>query len=156
MLILIFYMKYMIQYVIKYDGTIVNGDFSVSKSGAISASYDKDISGNDFVFGLNYYTLKVYAVTTDLHRKLELYNDVIKQVSTDKIYMDVAELRNPSITVNKQEAIISEDYKHSIKYNITVIDSNRVITDGVYYIELQDTSYKNVCSNPKTIKLLLI
>ena len=133
----------------KYDGTIVNGDFSVSKSGAISASYDKDISGNDFVFGANYYTLKVYAVTTDLHRKLELYNDVIKQVSTDKIYMDVAELRNPSITVNKQEAIISEDYKHSIKYKITVIDSNRVITDGKYYIELQDTSYKNVCSNPK-------
>lgn len=133
----------------KYDGTIVNGDFSVSKSGAISASYDKDISGNDFVFGANYYTLKVYAVTTDLHKKLELYNDVIKQVSTDKIYMDVAELRNPSITVNKQEAIISEDYKHSIKYKITVIDSNRVITDGKYYIELQDTSYKNVCSNPK-------
>ena len=133
----------------KYDGTIVNGDFSVSKSGAISASYDKDISGNDFVFGANYYTLKVYAVTSDLHRKLELYNDVIKQVSTDKIYMDVAELRNPSITVNKQEAIISEDYKHSIKYKITVIDSNRVITDGKYYIELQDTSYKNVCSNPK-------
>lgn len=63
--------------------------------------------------------------------------------------MDVAELRNPSITVNKQEAIISEDYKHSIKYKITVIDSNRVITDGKYYIELQDTSYKNVCSNPK-------
>ena len=48
--------------------------------------------------------------------------------------MDVAELRNPSITVNKQEAIISEDYKHSIKYKITVIDSNRVITDGKYYI----------------------
>ena len=63
--------------------------------------------------------------------------------------MDVAELRNPSIMVNKQEAIISEDYKHSIKYKITVIDSNRVITDGKYYIELQDTSYKNVCSNPK-------
>ncbi len=65
--------------------------------------------------------------------------------------MDVAELRNPSITVNKQEAIISEDYKHSIKYKITVIDSNRVITDGKYYIELQDTSYKNVCSNPKRL-----
>ena len=91
--------------------------------------------------------MKVYAVTTDLNKKLELYNDNIKQVSDGIININVPELLKPSITVNKQEAIISTDYKHSIKYKITVIDSSRVIQGGKYYIELQNTSYQNVCTN---------
>lgn len=143
----IMYEIYDINNELKYTGTINNEDIMVTEKGTIIAKFSQDISGNDFVFGANYYTLKVYAVTTDLNKKLELYNDNIKQVSDGIININVPELLKPSITVNKQEAIISTDYKHSIKYKITVIDSSRVIQGGKYYIELQNTSYQNVCTN---------
>ncbi len=144
----ILYEIYDINEELKYTKTIKNTDFNI-KGNNISAKESEDISGKEFVFGPEYYTLKIYAVTTDLNKKLELYNDKIKQVASS-IYIDVPELVNPLITVNNQEAIINKDgstYSHSIKYKITVKDTHRVIEDGKYTIELQNSSYKNACSN---------
>ena len=146
----ILYEIYDINDEMKYQRTILNDDFNINSKGTITASYGEDISGNDFVFGSNYYTLKVYAVTTDLNKKLELFNDKIKQSATSSVYIDFPELKNPDIKVDNQEAIIessSSGYKHSIKYKISINDSHRVINDGKYMVELQNSSYQNACSN---------
>lgn len=146
----ILYEIYDINDELKYSRTIPNTDFNISSRGVITAKYLEDISGNDFVFGSDYYTLKIYAVTTDLNRKLELYNDKIKQVASS-IYIDVPELSNPVISIDNQEALVAataSGYEHSIKYKISVKDPHRVIIDGKYTVELQNSANKNICTNP--------
>lgn len=146
----ILYEIYDINDELKYSRTISNSDFEISPRGVITAKYAEDISGNEFVFGADYYTLKLYAVTTDLSRKLELYNDKIKQVASS-IYIDVPELSNPVISIDNQEAIVTSTgsgYAHSIKYRISVKDPHKVIIDGKYTVELQNSAGKNVCTNP--------
>ncbi|UKI26943.1 MAG: hypothetical protein L6V91_09590 [Bacilli bacterium] len=142
----ILYEIYDINDELKYSRTISNSDFEISPRGVITAKYAEDISGNEFVFGADYYTLKLYAVTTDLSRKLELYNDKIKQVASS-IYIDVPELSNPVISIDNQEAIVTSTgsgYAHSIKYRISVKDPHKVIIDGKYTVELQNSAGKKM------------
>lgn len=110
------------------------------------ATYVRDITEDDLVYGNDYYTLKVYAVTTDLGKKLELFND--KLSSTGITGQNYHELNNPTITVS-QESILSRDNDdndvYSIEYKIYVNDPDRVIKNGIYHIELEDTTYNNAC-----------
>ncbi len=128
---------------LEYEKTIANADIYQS-SGRYVAKYVEDITGDTFVFGENYHTLKIYAVTTDLNLELELYNALLKNVMGG----DIGELINPTFTVTPN-AIIEEsstgDYTYGITYNIVVQDEDRVIEDGIYEIELQDAAYNNAC-----------
>ena len=111
----------------------------------IRANYSVDITGDNFVFGNNYYTIKIYAVTTDLGKELELYNAAM--TGDTVLHTGLHELWNPEILVS-QNAIMTSDgsgYKHSIEYTVTVTDRDKVINDGIYEIELQDSAYNNVC-----------
>lgn len=108
----------------------------------IRANYSLDITGDDFVFGSGYYTIKIYAVTTDLDRELELYTG---PMTGDNVLRNgMHELSNPDIKIS-QEAIMDEEYKHSIKYSITVEDKDKVINNGKYEVELQNSAYSNAC-----------
>ena len=128
---------------LEYQKTIPNVDIYESSSRYV-ARYVEDITGDTFVFGENYHTLKIYAVTTDLNLELELYNSPLRNVMGG----DIGELINPTFTVTPT-SIIEEDeegnYIYGITYNIVISDVDRVIKDGIYEIELQDAAYNNAC-----------
>lgn len=128
---------------LEYQKTIPNVDIYEGSSRYV-ARYVEDITGDTFVFGENYHTLKIYAVTTDLNLELELYNSPLRNVMGG----DIGELINPTFTVTPT-SIIEEDeegnYIYGITYNIVISDVDRVIKDGIYEIELQDAAYNNAC-----------
>lgn len=136
------YELYSIDNELKYQYTVLNDDIKLL-SGTFAASYTNDITGYDFVFGNDYYTLKIIAVTTDLNLELELYNSKLHNA----IGIDVGELENPTFTVTPEAFIEEKDgnYNYGINYSIVVKDTDRVIKDGIYYIELQDAAYNNAC-----------
>lgn len=85
-------------------------------------------SGKEFVFGGEYYTLKIYSLT-DVYDKeekqsLEIYNS--------KISLDP--LKEPVISVKKQEN------ENSLNFKINIKDEDKVIEDGKYCVELLDKS----------------
>lgn len=109
------------------------------------ANYNLDITGDDFIFGTGYYSIKLVAVTTDLGKELELYNEIMS--GDDVLHSGVHSLLNPDINVS-QNAVMTADgdsYKHSIEYIITVDDKDKVIKNGKYEVELQDSAYTNAC-----------
>ena len=67
----------MLEHSIDNKDITINGNF-------YSAKYIADISGNDFVFGAGYYKLIITAITTDLGKELELYNNVLTNPKTGK------------------------------------------------------------------------
>lgn len=128
---------------LEYESTINNDDITTSGSKYL-AKYSEDITGNTFVFGENYHTLKIYAVTTDLSKELELYNKVLTNGGLGE-QQDIAELENPSFSVS-QTAFIDNNNNYGITYEITVKDEDKVINNGIYNIELQNASYENACT----------
>lgn len=128
----------------KFAHTVLNNE--INTEDAITAKYVQDISGNDFVFGPGYYNLVITAVTTDLQKELELYND--KLVDSEVEGKNFKELVNPTIALQQEANIDGTDghYDYSITYTITVTDKDKVITDGKYYIELQNSAYDSACS----------
>ncbi len=128
---------------LKYQHTVKNNEIETS-SNLFTAKYNENITGRDFVFGAGYYTLKIYAVTTDLGKELEIFNDVLNNDFIRKKDIDV--LENPVFSVPKHEAEIN-DGNYSLSYEITVKDPDKVINDGIYHIELQTADYRNACEN---------
>lgn len=137
------YQLYDINGNLEYEHTVKNKDITTSGN-LITAKYTADITGNDFVFGSGYHKLVITAVTTDLSKELELYNDMLIYNSTEG--MNFNELDVPVFSLT-QTAGITQDYEYYINYNITVVDKDKVINDGKVYIELQNSSYENACSN---------
>lgn len=130
---------------LKYENTVSNENISQSGKKYL-AKYNQDITGNDFVFGENYYSLIIYAVTTDLGKKLELYNASLVNGGLGA-GQDIGELVNPNFNVS-QNAIITNNgsiNNYGITYRITVRDEDKVINNGIYNIELQNASYQNAC-----------
>ena len=125
---------------LEYESTISNQDITNQKNYYI-ANYNQDITGNNFVFGDNYHRLVIYAVTTDLGEKLELYNDTLKQGGIGEI-KDIGELVLPTIVVEPNAVIDIVDGKnvYGISYRITISDEDKVIKDGIYNIELQSAT----------------
>jgi hypothetical protein len=126
------------------------------------AKYTADITGNEFVFGPGYYKLVITAITTDLGKELELYNNMLIYNSTQG--MNFNELDVPVFSLT-QTAGMTQDgmeqdgntpkYKYYIDYNIIVVDKDKVIDDGKVYIELQNSSYENACSNENDCKAIV-
>ena len=130
---------------LEYEYVVLNND--ITEGNNIIALYNQDISGNDFVFGSNYHTLVVTAVTTDLGKELELYNEKLNNDSMTQLFH---ELNNPIFSVTP-EAIIEQDGTYSISSRITVNDADKVIINGQYHIELQEATssegYINACTS---------
>lgn len=137
----------------KWGGTVLNKDIT-NKNNAI---FTTDITGNDFVFGGNYHRLVITAVTTDdKPKELELYNDILKgEASSPTEIAHFGELKEPTINFFTETGIdeISGEYNYYIDYTINIEDTNRVITNGKFYTELEDASFANVCSNEEDCKL---
>ena len=127
-----------------FEGTVPNSDITTV------ATYIKDITDYNLVFGNDYYTLKVYAVTTDLGKKLELFNDKLSDKGVTG--QNYHELKMPTFTV-EQEAVINTvdgENDYGINYKINITDSDKVIKDGIVHIELQEPApteegYVNAC-----------
>lgn len=125
-----------------YKGIVKNSEIT-EKNNAI---YYFDISGNDFVFGNNYYRIVVTAVTTDDEPKeLVLYNNILTLGQAGLF----EELKEPSIAATPSTDIDNskDSYNYYIDYTINVTDTDRVINDGKFNIELEDSTYENICSN---------
>ena len=130
----------------KWGGTVLNSD--ITERG--NAIFTADITGNDFVFGGDYHRLVITAVTTDAEPKeLELYNDTLKATTL------FGELKEPNIVLYQSTGIdeASENYDYYIDYDINIEDTDRVIKDGKFNVELEDSTYTNVCPNEEDCKL---
>ena len=150
------YLKTNINFDLKYELYDINGNLeyeyivnneNITISGnVITAKYTADITGNDFVFGSNYHNLVITAITTE-GKELELYNDMLNYNSTNG--MNFKELDNPTFGLTQTAGIIESgsNYNYYINYGITVTDNDKVINNGKVYIELQNSSYENACSN---------
>ncbi len=128
------------------EGIVQNKD--ITEIG--NAIFTTDITGNDFVFGGDYHRLVITAITTDTEPKeLELYNDTLKQTTLFN------ELKKPVVTLYQSTGIneISGNYNYYIDYSINLEDIDRVIKDGKFYIELEDSTYTNACSNKEDCKV---
>lgn len=128
------------------EGIVLNKD--ITDRG--SAIFTTDITGNDFVFGGNYHRLVVKAVTTDAEPKeLELYNDTLKATTL------FGELKIPAVTLYQSTGIdeVSSNYDYYIDYSMNIEDTDRVITDGKFYVELEDSTYTNACPNGEDCKV---
>lgn len=130
---------------LEFEEVVANRDINVSDS-LITAKYTHDITGNDFVFGVGYHNIVITAVTTDLGRELELYNDKLVYDSVNG--KNFNELSNPSFAFTQSAYIdnVNESYDYGIIYTITVTDVDKVINDGIYHIELQNSTYDNACT----------
>lgn len=132
-----------------FETIIQNEDIDVTKK---IASYVYDITGDDYVFGPNYYTLVITAVTDDENAyELELLNEkLIDDAINGKNY---TELKQATFNIS-QNAGIDDDYSYYIDADINVKDEYKVINDdgtkGKFYIELQDSSYNSVCRDGST------
>ena len=140
------YELYDINDVKEKEGIVLNKD--ITDRG--SAIFTTDITGNDFVFGGDYHRLVVTAVTTDAEPKeLELYNDTLKATTL------FGELKTPAVTLYQSTGIdeVSGNYNYYIDYSMNIEDTDRVITDGKFYVELEDSTYTNACPNGEDCKV---
>ena len=131
-----------------FDPVIIkNADIDSEK---MIASYVHDITGNDFVFGPNYHNLIITAITVgteNSERTLELFNDKLIYVPSDSKEKDFHKLYNPTFVLEQSAGmdIDGDVYDYSISSRITVTDRDKVIKDGVFFVELQDSAYNNAC-----------
>lgn len=131
---------------------VVSNSEITKNNSVYHSTYNRDITEEDLVFGDDYYTLVVSAVTTDLGKKLELFNDTLsdKGITGQKYH----KLQNPTFKLDKTEAVIDTNNEGENIYGITtqivVEDNDKVIKDGIYHIELQEPApteegYVNAC-----------
>lgn len=92
----------------------------------------KDITDMDFVFGANYYTLKIYIETS----VYDSTDNVDLKIHESKINLN--SLKEPTILVTKHEKV------DSLSFDITIKDDDRVIKNGKYCVELLDASNKAI------------
>lgn len=121
--------------IIKNDkGSMLNDSFAVP---------------DDFVFGDNSYKIVITAITTDLKKELELYNDYLRDEKNgqSKYYKLFKELEKPNISIIPTSGLDEANNDYSINYNININDTDRTIIDGKVYIELQDIGQNNACPN---------
>lgn len=135
------YQLYDIDGNLEFEDVIANNDIK-DNGNVITAKYLHDITGNDFVFGPGYHNIVITAITTDLGKELELYND--KLVYDSGNGKNFKELSNPSFALT-QSAYIDTNDDYGITYTITVTDVDKVINEGIYHIELQNSAYDNAC-----------
>jgi len=133
----------------EFEIVINNEDIDTDK---MIASYVHDITGNDFVFGPGYHRLVVTAVTIGTNeevRELELFNDLLIYVASDSKDKDFHKLYNPTFVLEQSAGMDVNDnvYNYSISSKITITDKDKVIKDGKFFIELQDSAYNNACPN---------
>lgn len=132
-----------------FDTIIENADIDSTKK---IASYVYDITGDQYVFGANYYTLIITAITDDDNAyELELLNEkLLNDVINGKNYK---ELEPATFNITQKAGIESneETYNYYIDSTIVIRDEYKVIKNdqngGIVYIELQDASYNPVCKN---------
>lgn len=148
------YLKNIINFDVKIELFDIDGNREFStvinnsdiKTETKLASYIHDISGNNFVFGPDYHTLVITAITTDNNEnELELYNDklvddALKAKNFHKLYNPTFILR-PSAGIN----LVNGVYDYSISSDVIITDKDKVIKNGIFYIELQDATYSNAC-----------
>ena len=141
---------------LEFEGIVYNSD--IIKNGSVyNAKYIQDITGNDFVFGDNFHKLVIYAVTTDLHKELELYNDFMKEggFGTGDTKRDIHELIEPKFTITTEATIDESFMNYGILSTISVNDSDKVINDGIYNVELWNDSDQNACTNPDDCRAIV-
>jgi len=92
----------------------------------------KDITNDDFVFGPNYYTLKIYTLTDvyDSEEKAELL------VYDSKISLNI--LQEPTIAVEKNEGV------HDLTFTVKITDNSKVVKEGQYCAVLLNDSGKQM------------
>ena len=121
------------EYDTRFELYDVNGELVLSKvvtpDTVSHPSYSKstakeDITGTTFVFGPDYYTMKIYIET-------EVFDSTEK---ADLLIYDepvvITRLKDPTITVTPTSDV------NSLSYKININDPDRVITDGKYCVEL--------------------
>lgn len=130
-----------------FDGIVPNEDINNENIGkGTKAIYTQDISDKDLVYGSDYYTLTVTAITTDKQKELKLFEELMndKNITAGQNYH---ELNEPEFTIN-QEAIITQkqtDFIYGLKYTINIEDRDKVIKDGLIYIKLEDDDFNPIC-----------
>jgi len=123
----------------------------IYKNGFNSITYKRDITPTeesinnktDFVFGRGYYKMKIYMETEvevseetpDGQAELLVYDS---DVALYKEKTTNSELLDPVVTVNRQDT--ADNVTDELKFKITIRDSDKVIKDGVYTIELIDAN----------------
>ncbi len=139
--------NYTLKYELSRNQTILNTwevtDLDVAGTVKIINS-NIDIFGNDFVFGSNYYNLKVYAVTTVLNDSLvEVPHQYLLH---EGLIGDIPELVNPTFSVVKSSGYDNETSSYYLEFKVTPNDINNVIINGEYYLELVDENGNIVAS----------
>lgn len=130
--------------------TIINNDDINNDDKSVMHIYD--VTGNEFVFGPGYHRLVVTAITKGIDnsdKELKLFDDKLIHVVSDQKEKDFHKLYNPTFSL-EQSAGIDGDFENYIYYitsDITVTDVDKVINNGMFFIELQDAAYNNLCSN---------
>ena len=161
---------------VKYDGTECSDcylEIANNSTNSIdevrNSLLSETFNNNTFVFGDNYYTLKVYAIPyyTDggynLDKKLTLYDQVLVSKSASKEEIDVGELQSASFNVKKFESGFEEkdDVGFYVSFSVLVDqkknDPDYVMKNGEYFVTLSDNSgnviYTVKNENGKTIMI---
>jgi len=121
---------------------VTNANFNHDLKTAV-LSYD--ITGNDFVFGNNYHRLKITAITTDTNSEVILYDELLKTSIVGNV-IDIDELIDPTFSVTS-EASIKDNNNYTLTFNVSVTDTDKVITDGIYYAELRNAVDELACQD---------
>ncbi len=132
-----------------FDNIIENSDIDTDKK---TATYVYDMTGNQYVFGPNYYNLIITAITDDDNKyELELLNEkLLNDAINGKNYK---ELEPATFNITNRSGIdkVEDSNKYYIDSTIVLRDEYKVIKNdndgGIVYIELQDSSYNPVCKN---------
>ncbi len=156
---------------INFDGTtctvksscyleISDESYSIDSMSKVIREYI--FNNNTFVFGDDYYTLKVFAIPYysssgyDTSKMLTLYNDVLVSQDSDTALIDVHELSQASFTVNNFESGYDSTNGYYISFDVgSITDDDYVMKNGEYHITLYDDAgdavYTVVNSNGKTV-----
>lgn len=132
----------------------ISDSSKVLSNSIVSLSDEKlnfDFNGNNYVFGDDYYTLKVYGIpyytdggyVTNVEDMLLLYDSKLNTKNQGKEEIDVGELNQPIFNVSnpKSECTGSgASVKCSINFRIfSIKDDDFVMKNGEYYINLYDS-----------------
>ena len=120
-------------------------------------------NNNSYMFGDNYYTLKVFAIPYysngyDESKMLTLYDDVLSSKNEGKVSIDTHELASADFNVSNFKSGYDDTSKYYIEFNVSSVkDSDFVMKNGEYHITLYDnngnTVYTVKNSNNKTVMI---
>lgn len=152
-------LKNNINFDIRYDMYDIDGNKEFTKvitnseiiNGNSKAYYLKKVSeiesatGKEFVYGPGYHRLVITAVTTDLHRELVLYDEIMN--NKDGINYNFKPLNQLDIKMRNLTGtdIYGNKYDYYIKSTVTITDVDKVAKDGKFYIELKDSYHQSLC-----------